>query len=100
MKVYKFDYLECRAYGHHWKPVDVTGDRHYLYQRLDCQHCGARRTDTIKRSTCETTSRSYAYPDGFVTKKGEMKLSRRDVKRGLLAVDLAGQEGPHLRMVQ
>lgn len=73
----KASHPECRAYGHHWRPVDVTADRHYYYQSMSCSQCGTKREDQINRKSCRTTKRRYSYEPGYRVKGGKARLEIR-----------------------
>jgi hypothetical protein len=89
--------LDCRAYGHMFRPVDawyVPRGRGAVMQRLRCAGCGSERRLALARDGDVTASR-YDYPDGYLI-KGMGRLTGSDRGRLRLA-GLAGlpvRQGP------
>lgn len=73
--------LECRMYGHHWDSLVIERDNVHWYDHLQCEACGTKRIDTIRKRTGKTINRYYKYPDGYITKKGEIKKTRSQIKK-------------------
>ena len=73
------DYDQCRMYGHHWDSKEVSWDAVHYWDRLECEVCGAQRTDQIRKRTGKTKVRSYKYPQNY---KQEVKMTRAEIKKG------------------
>lgn len=84
------NFLDCRDLTHNWdkvqdyRPQQQTmegGSRisPLLYRLLECNRCGATRTDVIYKRTGERLSVSMKYPEGY-----QMPGVPRGVKRSTI----------------
>jgi hypothetical protein len=60
--------IECRAYGHNWRPASVTHRPgvYTVYQR--CPRCRNRRRQPINENGYALAPWSAAYQDGYLLK--------------------------------
>lgn len=80
--------LDCRDYGHTWKPFDAWRvARGAVEQRLRCTSCGTVRRRLLTR-TGDIMASGYIYPDGYLI-AGLGRLTGSDRGRVRLAT-LAG----------
>jgi hypothetical protein len=84
------EHLQCRKYGHSWKPLEVeelsAADKRKLKaayaETLKCSVCGTGRSQLLTKKG-ELRRNSYQYAKGYQTPKGTGRLSgeARDVLR-------------------
>jgi hypothetical protein len=62
-----YAYLDCRAYGHAWTPIELEKEPSFgIAVDFMCQRCATHRRDIIARNGM-LTSRFYSYPDNYKT---------------------------------
>jgi hypothetical protein len=72
-------YLECRDWGHSWRPFTASynaKERHYV-QSLQCNRCGTVR-DRLLGPRGQLLGNSYEYADGYLMPSGIGHLSSTD----------------------
>ena len=63
--VKNYRYINCRSFGHSWKPTEITADTGWGYGiEVECTVCKMHRLDTIN-SRGEVGKRRYMQPDGY-----------------------------------
>ena len=69
----KFEFLECRDYGHAWAPYEVekVAARRYLV-RLRCSRCETVRSRLMSATGELLRSNVYIYPKGYLQKGGAL----------------------------
>jgi hypothetical protein len=62
------DFLECRLYGHHWRPASARFHDTYRYWRIvqRCPRCTSERVAELD-SNGHVTSQAIHYADGYLT---------------------------------
>jgi hypothetical protein len=62
-------FLECRTYGHHWRPqaATYTKDKRAISTVHVCR-CDTERRSMLDARTGWVLSVHYVYPDGYTTK--------------------------------
>jgi len=62
------DFLECRLYGHHWKPSSATFHGVYHYWRIVqvCPRCTSERVAELDGHG-RVTSQAIHYAEGYLT---------------------------------
>ena len=84
------DYLQCRDFGHSWKPHTarwIESQQHYESQ-LRCTRCGTLRTRLLSRTGAQVQGQ-YLYSEGYLVKgMGRLTGGDRDKVRlrSILAV--------------
>lgn len=77
-------FLQCRDFGHSWRPWAVRFDREYnSYERtLRCTRCRSERHESLGLSGAKA-GRGYTYPDGYQAPPGtgHLVLADRDELR-------------------
>lgn len=78
------DYLECRQFGHNWKPFTVEKGRDTFKVRVICDRCETFVIHTISRRTGDVVKKPYrSYPKDYLAPHGFGRLdgSARSVIR-------------------
>jgi hypothetical protein len=71
-------FLQCRDFGHSWRPFKVTQPGPYFEQTLRCARCKTQRTRLLSLTGARVSS-SYDYADGYQMKGyGPMTGGDRD----------------------
>ena len=83
------EHIECRAWGHGWKPYDVEKDGRKLIQVLACFRCETLRRDFLNGQYVKIKVR-YSYAEGYLV-KGLHGLTKQ--QKGELAVRGFKKEG-------
>jgi len=75
-------YVQCRDWGHSWRPYSVTQERGDWHQELRCARCHTIRRWILDRYG-HPTSKTYDYPDDYLAAPGTGRMSAddRDVLR-------------------
>jgi hypothetical protein len=77
------DFLECRLYGHHWRPASARFHDTYRYWRIVqvCPRCTSERVAELDGNG-HVTSQAIHYADGYLTDGiGRIVGSSRDTLR-------------------
>jgi hypothetical protein len=85
IKALPAEYIECRERGHAWKRAhrnyyrERTEYGEVLTRRYNCRDCTTSRQDAYHPLTMDLVSRSYDYPEGYLTRG--ISVSRREVRQ-------------------
>ena len=60
--------LDCRAYGHDWKPRTAKWNGPRVEGSLLCDRCEAAKSFTLDGTTGEVLKSSISYADGYLVK--------------------------------
>lgn len=74
------EYLECRDWGHSWRPYSATFNRkeRMYVQTLECQRCTTKR-DRMLGTRGQNLGASYEYADGYLMPgSGYLSTTDRD----------------------
>ena len=65
--------IECRTFGHAWRPERTVSDRTGITIELACTRCQTGRIDSVDKGDGTIVARSYDYAAGY---RGHGKVTR------------------------
>lgn len=77
----KLEYIQCRDFGHSWRPYTAKATRFGYEEQLRCNRCRGIRTRTLNARGA-VMSGNYEYSDGYLIKGlGRLAGAERDYVR-------------------